>query len=81
MGKITLEFDITEDADAIKDSINGFAYRMVIHDLDQALRSTVRREVSVMNDQPATELEIGIAEAYREKIRGLLNDYQLNIDL
>ena len=55
---------------------------MAIWDLDQELRSTVKYEKSLLShDGKATDAEIEIADKLREKIREILEGYQLNIEM
>lgn len=82
MAKITLEFDAIEEAQEARDAINGGRWKALVWDLDQKLRNTIKYESSVVayGDKPATEIEIMIAEQYREIIQELINDYGLSLD-
>lgn len=82
MAKITLEFDAIEEAQEARNAINGGRWKALVWDLDQKLRNTIKYESSVITygDKPATEVEIMIAEQYREIIQELINDYGLNLE-
>ena len=50
-------------------------------DLDQALRSTVKHSVSILNkNQEATSEEVNVADKIRDEIREILNGYSLNLE-
>jgi hypothetical protein len=81
MGKVILEFDSFEERDDIKNALEGYKWKMVVWDLDQKLRSTTKYDVSCLKEnEEASELEIEIAEKYREIIREILEDYKLFIE-
>lgn len=82
MAKITLEFDAIEEAQEARNAINGGRWKALVWDLDQKLRNTIKYESSVITygDKPATEVEIMIAEQYREILQELINDYGLNLE-
>ena len=82
MAKITLEFDAIEEAQEVQNAINGGKWKALVWDLDQKLRQTTKYGASVVSygDKPATEVEIMIAEQYREIIQELINDYGLNLE-
>jgi hypothetical protein len=80
MGKIILEFDSNEEADLAKDAMNASSWKVVIWELDQQLRNTTKYQASVIkNKDLACEIESKIAEIYREKIKELLEKYNLSI--
>lgn len=80
MAKIILEFDSFEEADAARTSLDGYKWKLAMYDLDQQLRSTTKHGESVLNHAKATDLEIEIAEKYREKLREILDDYNLTLN-
>ena len=82
MAKITLEFDAIEEAQEAANAINGSKWKALVWELDQKLRNTTKYGASVVayGDKPATEVEIMIAEQYREIIQELINDYGLNLE-
>jgi len=69
MSKVILEFDSFENADEIKDCINGFKWRMLVNELDNYYRN--------MYKYSENEDEIEMAEKVRNKIHELLNDNEL----
>lgn len=82
MGKIILEFDSVEESQDARVALDAMKWKMAIWDLDQELRSTVKYEKSLLNhDGKATDFEIEIADKLREKIREILEGYQLNIEM
>jgi hypothetical protein len=82
MAKVILEFDAIEEALEARTAIDGSKWKSLVWDLDQKLRNTTKYESSVIEvkDKPATEVEILIAEQYREIIQELINDYGLNLE-
>jgi hypothetical protein len=82
MAKVILEFDAVEEALEARTAIDGSKWKSLVWDLDQKLRNTIKYESSVIEakDKPATEVEILIAEQYREIIQELINDYGLNLE-
>lgn len=82
MAKVILEFDAVEEALEARTALDGSKWKALVWDLDQKLRNTTKYESSVIEvkDKPATEVEILIAEQYREIIQELVNDYGLNLD-
>ena len=82
MGKIILEFDSVEESQDARVALDAMKWKMAIWDLDQELRSTVQYEKSLLShDGKATDAEIEIADKLREKIREILDGYQLNIEM
>lgn len=81
MGKVILEFDSVEEAQEAKDALNVSSYKTILWELDQKLRSTIRREVSIIStSNSASEEEIKVAEKYRETLYDLLQKYSVNLD-
>jgi len=82
MGKIILEFDSVEESQDARVALDAMKWKMAIWDLDQELRSAVKYEKSLLShDGKATDAEIEIADKLREKIREILEGYQLNIEM
>jgi hypothetical protein len=69
MSKIILEFDSFEDADEIKDCMNGSKWRMLVTELDNYYRN--------MYKHSDNEDDIEMAEKVRYKLRELLDDHEL----
>jgi hypothetical protein len=81
MGKIILEFDSVEEAQAAQVAIDGYKWKLAMWDLDQQLRQTTKYAVSVIHkESEAPEFEQDIAEKYREIIRDIIEGYGLNLN-
>ena len=79
MAKITFEFDLETELNEVRDFVDGDKWNIAIWELDQALRDTTKYEKSVLNHTKATDLEIEIAEKYRELIREILENQNLTL--
>ncbi|MBU3658878.1 MAG: hypothetical protein FGM14_03335 [Flavobacteriales bacterium] len=73
MGKITLEFDSVEEAEDIRNALDGYKWKLTIWDLDQHLRNEMKFN-NLSNEKYKAFEEI------RKKIIAVLNDYQLHLD-
>lgn len=74
MGEIILKFDSIEEADDARDALDGYKWKLAMWDLDQELRNKVKYDEA---------LPANVAEAFeelRDKIRDILNDYNLKIE-
>lgn len=80
MGKIILEFDSFEEAEDARTALDGNKWKLAMYDLDQQLRKTTKYGESVLNHSRATDLEIEIAEKYREQLREIVHGYGLNLN-
>ena len=81
MAKITLEFDAIEEAQEVQNAINGSKWRALVWDLDQKLRRTTKYSASAITEgKEACEIEVQVAESYRDIIRELMMDYGLTLD-
>ena len=81
MGKITLEFDSVEEQSDARAALDGYKWRNAMYELDQKLRQTTKYGVSVIHSEAgAPGFEQDIAEKYREIIREVLSDYNLNLE-
>ena len=69
MSKVILEFDSFEDADEIKDCMNGFKWRMLVTELDNYYRNMYKYSENVN--------EIELAEKVRAKLHELLYENEL----
>jgi hypothetical protein len=81
MSKIILEFDGVEEQDDARTALDGYKWKLAMWDLDQLLRSTTKYDVSLLkhNEQASSE-EYEVAEKLREKIREILQEYNLSLD-
>ena len=82
MGKVILEFDSIEDQDDIKSAMDGYKWKLAMYDLDQELRKTTKYCQSAIKHDgtEASDIEIEIAEKYREILRDILWGYKLMLD-
>ena len=79
MSKIIFEFDGIEEQQEARDAMNGTLWKISMYDLDQKLRGTTKHGSSILGGE-ASDVEIEIAEKYREIIRELLLENNLNFD-
>jgi hypothetical protein len=79
MGKIFLTFDTVEEADEIRNALDGYKWKIAFWDLDQKLRSITKYGESLIQDS-ASEIEQEIASAMREELRNVLSSYNLNLE-
>jgi hypothetical protein len=80
MGKITIEFDHVEELGDAKLALNAVSWRSAVYEIDNYLRSTTKYQVGILNNKQASDTEIEIAEKIRDKIRDILNSYNLILD-
>jgi len=81
MGKIILEFDSNEESQDARVALDAMKWKMAMWDLDQKLRDTTKYGKSVIHSESeAPEFEQDIAEKYREMIREILSQYNLNLE-
>jgi hypothetical protein len=69
MSKIILEFDSLEDAEEIKDCMNGSKWHMLVIELDNYYRNKYKHSD---NDE-----DMEFAEKVRDKLHELLDDHEL----
>lgn len=69
MAKHTIEFDSFEEADEIKDCMNGFKWRMLVTELDNYYRN--------MYKHSDNGEDVGLAEKVRTKLHELLYENEL----
>jgi hypothetical protein len=80
MGKIKLEFDSYEEREEAQNAIDGAKWKAVAIEFDEELRKTTKYGSSIINQESASELEISIAEKYRERLRELISDIGLTFN-
>jgi hypothetical protein len=81
MGKVTIEFDTVEEAQDIRDALDGYKWKLAVWDLDQKLRETTKYGASLIGTKPgASAEEQDVAEKVRDLIREYLSDYNLEIE-
>lgn len=69
MSKVILEFDSFEDADEIKDCMNGSKWRMLVVELDNYYRN--------MYKYSENDYDVELAEKVRTKLHELLSENEL----
>jgi len=80
MATITFEFNLETELNEARDFIEGDKWKLCVWDLDQKLRDTTKYEVSLLNDnEKASDIEMQIAEKYRELISEVLEEYNLKL--
>jgi hypothetical protein len=79
MAKVTIEFDTFEEADEIRNALDGYKWKLAMWDLDQKLRSITKYGESLIQDE-ASEIEVDVANAMRDELRNILNSHNLNLD-
>jgi hypothetical protein len=80
MGKVILEFDSTEEQVELRAALDGLRWSMVVHEIDQLLRQTTRHGTSVLGKEEASDIEISVADKYRELIREIMEEHNLKLD-
>lgn len=81
MGKIIIEFDSIEESQDARVALDAMKWKMAMWDLDQSLRGTTKYGASVLDkSKEATDEEMNIANKYRDILREILNDYNLNLE-
>jgi hypothetical protein len=80
MGKIILEFDSNEEQNDARTALDGWKWKMLVWDLDQQLRSTIKYGQSFDSNKEASSEEMDICDRLREHIRGLMNESGLNLE-
>jgi hypothetical protein len=80
MGKIKLEFDYYEEREEAQNAIDGAKWRSIVMEFDNELRKTTKYGSSIINQESASELEISIAEKYRDRLRELVSDIGLTFN-
>ena len=71
MTSATLTFDEEND---LLTAINGYKYKLALSDLDQFLRSELKYNAEL------TEQQYNYAEMLRNKLHEFINDYQITIE-
>jgi hypothetical protein len=79
MSYIILKYKVPEESEDALTSINAWKWKAVVHDLSESLRAVSKYESAIDGSGKATEQEIEFATRVREKIFGLLTDYNLEL--
>ena len=77
MGKVIIEFDSVEEQDDINMALNGYKYSVILHQLDNDLRSITKH--GIYRNREATEQELDLAQELRDSIQSYLSEYSLSI--
>ena len=77
MGKVIIEFDSVEEQDDINMALNGYKYSVILHQLDNDLRSITKH--GVYKNIEATEHEIELAQDLRDSIQSYLSEFNLSL--
>lgn len=80
MSKVTIEFDRIEEADDLRNALDGWKYKMFIWELDQKLRSVHKYGAAIEGTGEATEAEMDVCYRLRDYIRQELQDSNLTIE-
>lgn len=78
MGKIILEFDSDGERDDARTALDAYKWKGAVWDLDQKLREITK--YGFVDKIEATDQERDLAEKLRKDLRGILEDYNLNLD-
>lgn len=78
MGKIILEFDSDEEREDARTALDAYKWKGAVWDLDQKLREITK--YGFVDKTEATDQERDLAEKLRKDLRGILEDYNLNLD-
>ena len=78
MGKIILEFDSIEESEEARTALDAYKWKGAVWDLDQKLREITK--YGYVDKREATDEERNLADKLREKIREILEDYNLNLE-
>ena len=76
--KVTIEFDGFEEKEELRNALDGDKWKGVVWEMDQELRKITK--YGFIGQREATEQERESAERFREDIRRLLEEWNLNLD-
>jgi hypothetical protein len=74
MGKIILKFDSNEEADDARDALDGYKWKLVVWDIDQQLRASIKYDEKINPE---------VREAFenlRDDIRSILSGYKIQME-
>ena len=75
--KVTIEFDGEEEKDELRTALDGSLWKTAMWDLDQKLRTITKN--AWIDGREATHQELEAAHKLREELRGILENYNLNL--
>lgn len=76
--KATLHFEHDESKD-LQDALDGWKWKHSVWDLDNEMRSVVKH--GYWHNREATDVEMEVTEYWRAKLRELVNENNLNLNL
>jgi hypothetical protein len=74
--KATLHFD-HDETEELQDALDGWKWKQICHELDQEMRSVVKH--GYIGKKEATEAEMEVTHYWRDKLRELINEDNLNL--
>ncbi len=80
MAKLTIEFDLVEEAEGIHSALYGYKYRSLLWELDQKLRSVHKYGSALQGQGEATSEEMDVCYRLRDVIREMLQEDNLTIE-
>ncbi len=80
MAKLTIEFDLVDEAEGIHSALYGYKYRNFIWELDQKLRSVHKYGSALQGNGQATSEEMDVCYRLRDVIREMLQEDNLTIE-
>jgi hypothetical protein len=80
MAKVTIEFDPTEEAEELRNALDGYKYKNLIYELDNKLRSVYKYGNALKGIGEATKAEMETCGNIRDIIREMLQENNLIIE-
>jgi ribulose bisphosphate carboxylase small subunit len=74
--KATLHFD-HDETEELQDAIDGRSWKDVVWNIDQQMRSVIKH--GYIKNREATEAEMEVTHYWRDKLRELINEDNLNL--
>lgn len=74
--KATLHFD-HDERDELQDALDAWKWKDAVHELDKEMRSIVKH--GYWGNREATDVEIDVTHYWRDKLRELINEHNLNL--
>jgi hypothetical protein len=74
MAKVTIEFDMFEEAEELNDAINGRKWKSVVWEIDQELRKEVK-----YNENLPEEVHDAYSN-FRDRIRQIVGEHGLELE-
>jgi len=71
MGKIIIKFDSVEEAQDVRDALDGYKWKIAVQDIDQMLRNRIKYDDQLPEDVSRA------FETLRDNIREILSGYHL----